>query len=400
MEMKELMEALDRIEGKMAETSEANKAELKRLGDEQVKLSRQLVELQQQGVKAPQMGATVKSVGDQFISADCFKAFSTGSAPKMHVEIDEYKEDGDASGTGATPTPTTPTAVDPITTPGGRIVQGYRRPGILPGAFRPLTIESLFPSINISTNAFEYVQEDETKNVNGAAFVAEGAQKPFGSTNFELKTGTVRTIAHLARISKQLLADGPALAAYINQRIVYGVDLRVEDQLVSGDGSGQKLSGILTTGNYTAHEATKAALGGGSNITLFDLILYAKSKVEQAFFRPNVILLNPMDWTMLQMVKNSSGDYYLGHPASVAPKYLWGLPVWTTPAIAQNKFLVGDFNQAATLWTRQGMTVEAFEQDQDNVQKNLVTIRAERRLGFGIERPSALCGGVLTVPTA
>ena len=104
MEMKELMEALDRIEGKMAETSEANKAELKRLGDEQVKLSRQLVELQQQGVKAPQMGATVKSVGDQFISADCFKAFSTGSAPKMHVEIDEYKEDGDASGTGATPT--------------------------------------------------------------------------------------------------------------------------------------------------------------------------------------------------------------------------------------------------------------------------------------------------------
>ena len=130
------------------------------------------------------------------------------------------------------------------------------------------------------------------------------------------------------------------------------------------------------------------------------MILYAKSKVEQAFFRPNVILLNPMDWTMLQMVKNSSGDYYLGHPASVAPKYLWGLPVWTTPAIAQNKFLVGDFNQAATLWTRQGMTVEAFEQDQDNVQKNLVTISAERRLGFGIERPYALCGGVLTVPSA
>ena len=389
MEVKELMDALDRIEGKMTETSKSNEAEIKRLGDEQLKLARQFLELQQQGLKSQRAGASVKSVGDQFIEASSFKAFADGATPKMHVEIAEIKDEGDTS-----------TTTDPITTPGGRIVQGYRRPGILPGAFRPLTIESLFPSINISTNAFEYVQEDETKNVNGAAFVAEGAQKPFGSTNFELKTGNVRTIAHLARISKQLLADGPALAAYINQRIVYGVDLTVEDQLVSGDGTGQNLSGILTTGNYTAHEATKEALGGGSNITLFDLILYAKSKVELAFFRPNVILLNPMDWTMLQMVKNSSGDYYLGHPASVAPKYLWGLPVWTTPAIAQNKFLVGDFNQAATLWTRQGMTVEAFEQDQDNVQKNLVTIRAERRLGFGIERPSALCGGVLTVPSA
>ena len=51
-----------------------------------------------------------------------------------------------------------------------------------------------------------------------------------------------------------------------------------------------------------------------------------------------------------------------------------------------------------TLWTRQGMTVEMFEQDVDNVQKNLVTIRAERRLGFGVERAAALCGGDLTLP--
>lgn len=401
MDTKELMDALDRIEGKMAETSESNKAELKRLGDEQLKMARQVSELQQMGVKA-QNQVVIKSVGDQFIGADSFKAFADGAAPKMHVEIAELKDTREStSGSGTSGgTSTTVTAADPITTPTGRIVQGYRRPGILPGAFRPLTIESLFPKINISTNAFEYVQEDETKNVNGAAFVAEGAQKPFGSTNFELKTGNVRTIAHLARISKQLLADGPALAAYINQRIVYGVDLVVEDQLVSGDGTGQNLSGILTTGNYTAHGATKAALGGGTNITLFDLILYAKSKVEQAFFRPNVILMNPADWTTLQMKKNTSGDYYLGHPSSVAQKVMWGLPVWTTPAISQGQFLVGDFNQAATLWTRQGMTVEAFEQDQDNVQKNLVTIRAERRLGFGIERPSALCGGALTLPSA
>ena len=99
----------------------------------------------------------------------------------------------------------------------------------------------------------------------------------------------------------------------------------------------------------------------------------------------------------MQMTKNKSGDYYLGHPASVAPKTLWGLPVWTTPAVPVDKFLVGDFTQAATLWTRQGMVVEAFEQDVDNVEKNLVTIRAERRLGFGVERATALVGGDLVL---
>lgn len=381
-EIKQVMEALDRVEGKMDETSKSNAAELKRLGEEQTKLSRQLMELQQKGIQH-QDKPEEKTAGENLVEAENFKAFRDGSAQKARVEIAEQADKKEE-------------AVNPITTPTGGIVQAYRRPGIMPGAFRPLTIEGLFPSLPISTNAFEYVQENEAKNVNGAAFVAEGAQKPFGSTDFEAKTGTVKTIAHLARISKQLMADAPALVAYINQRLVYGVDLVVEDQLVTGDGTGQNLSGILHDGNYTVHGATKANLGKAP--TIFDLILFAKAKVEDAFFRPNVILLNPIDWTSMLMEKNASGDYYLGHPASVAPKYLWGLPVWTTPAITQGKFLVGDFNAAATLWTRQGMTVEMFEQDVDNVQKNLVTIRAERRLGFGVERAAALCGGDLTLP--
>ena len=36
------------------------------------------------------------------------------------------------------------------------------------------------------------------------------------------------------KISKQLAADAPALAAYVDQRMKYGVNLKVETQLVSG----------------------------------------------------------------------------------------------------------------------------------------------------------------------
>lgn len=381
-DMKSILEAVERVEGKMTETAKSNETELKRLGDEQLKLARQMLELQQKGIQG-QKDTEVKTAGDMVVDTDHFKAFRDGSAQKARIELSETFDKKSAT--------------NPITTPTGGVVQAYRRPGILPGAFRPLTIEGLFPSLPVATNAFEYVQEKEAENVNGAAFVAEGAQKPFGSTAFETKTGTIKTIAHLARVSKQLMDDAPALVAYINQRLIYGIDLVVEDQLVTGDGSGQKLSGILHTGNYTDHGVTQLKQLP-KNPTLFDMILLAKSKVEQAFFRPNVILLNPSDWSAMLMEKNASGDYYLGHPASVAPKTLWGLPVWTTPAIAAGKFLVGDFNQAATLWTRQGMAVEMFEQDSDNVQKNLVTIRAERRLGFGVERAKAMCGGTLALP--
>lgn len=381
MEIKEISEALDRIEGKMKETSEANKAELKRLGDEQVKLSRQLIEVQQNAVKAVAPKAEAKTVGAQVAESNAVKAFVEGSATKARMELAETKAD----------------AVNPIVTPTGGVVQAYRRPGVLAGAFRPFTIEALFPNIPVASNAYEYVKETDAGFVNGAAPVAEGAQKPFGSTGFELVSGTVKTIAHLARISKQLMEDALALEAYINQRIVYGVDLAVEDQITKGDGLGQNLSGIFKTGNYTAHGATLADLGT-KNASLLDLILFAKTKIEQAYYRPSAILLNPLNWSRLQMLKNANGDYYLGHPATVAPAELWGLPVITTQAVAVDQFMVGDFTAAGTVWARQGLTVELFEQDSDNVQKNLITIRAERRLGFGIERPAALCGGALTVP--
>lgn len=380
MEIKEISDALDRIEGKMKDTSEANKAELKRLGDEQVKLSRQLIEVQQNAVKAVAPKAEVKTAGALVAESAAVRAFIDGSATKARMELAETKA----------------TATDPIVTPTGG-VQAYRRPGVLAGAFRPFTIEALFPNIPVASNAYEYVKEKDDGFVNGAAPVAEGAQKPFGSTGFELISGTIKTVAHLARISKQLMEDAPALEAYINQRIVYGVDLAVEDQITTGDGNGQNLSGIFTSGNYTPHAATLADLGT-TNATLLDLILFAKTKVEQNYFRPNAILMNPLNWSKLQMLKNGSADYYLTSPASIAQPQLWGLPVVTTQAVAVDTFMVGDFSAAGTVWARTGMTVELFEQDSDNVEKNLITIRAERRLGFGIERPAALCGGALTVP--
>lgn len=52
MEIKEISEALDRIEGKMNETAESNKAEMKRLGDMQTKFARELMDVQQNAVKA------------------------------------------------------------------------------------------------------------------------------------------------------------------------------------------------------------------------------------------------------------------------------------------------------------------------------------------------------------
>ena len=57
---------------------------------------------------------------------------------------------------------------------------------------------------------------------------------------------------------------------------------------------------------------------------------------------------------------------------------------------------VGAFGSAATLYNREGVVVEMSDSDSDNFTKNLITLRAERRLALATERPAAIRAGDLT----
>jgi hypothetical protein len=57
---------------------------------------------------------------------------------------------------------------------------------------------------------------------------------------------------------------------------------------------------------------------------------------------------------------------------------------------------VGSLSQAATLHTREGIAVDLSDSDGDNFTKNLITIRAERRLALTVEKPAAARYGDLT----
>jgi hypothetical protein len=51
--------------------------------------------------------------------------------------------------------------------------------------------------------------------------------------------------------------------------------------------------------------------------------------------------------------------------------------------------------QAAMLYMRQMATVEIFNQNSDDVENNLVTIRAELRAGLALFRSAAIVAGSL-----
>ena len=68
---------------------------------------------------------------------------------------------------------------------------------------------------------------------------------------------------------------------------------------------------------------------------------------------------------------------------------IWGLSVVTTPAVTAGRPIVLDSSQVAIL-DRMSAVVEAFRTDATNIRENLITLRAETRLGFAVYAASAV----------
>ena len=342
--------------------------------DEISKVSASILEMEQKlSDKVKAGSAAPETLGRMVTKADAYKQFANGEIQKMRVQANTI--------TGQDGSP-------PVNS--DTLVQADRLAGIVPGAFRSLRVKDVLPVGTTSSNAVEYTRE--LAFTNNAAETAEGAQKPETVLTFELVTANVATIAHFIKVSKQVLDDASALEAYIDNRLRYGVELRYDNQLLNGNGTGQNISGITASGNHTAFTPTT-----GENA--LDSINRAIEAVQVADYMPTGIMLNPADWHGIERQKVGTSDdrYVIGNPSGDMGNRLWGLPVVVSNNVTAGKLIVGDFQNAYQVFDRQGTIVEMFEQDSDNVQKNLLTVRAEARGTLASLVPAAVQYGDLTI---
>lgn len=308
-----------------------------------------------------------KSLGEQVIEDEKVKSFIENGGGKVRFAVKSVTSE--TSGTGGA----------------GDLIVPQRRPGILRQPERQLIIRDLLSVGRTTSNAIEYVQE--TGFYNNAAPVEEGAMKPESSLTFELKSTPVRTIAHWLQASKQILQDVPALASYIDTRLRFGLAIVEEEQVLSGDGTGQNLLGLIP--QSTPFDAARVRPGD----TRIDVIRRAMTQVRLAEYRADAIILHPSDWEEIELTKTDDGAYVWANPRGLLGPTLWGLPVVDSTAVEEGEFLVGNFQMAAMLWDREDAVVDISTEDRDNFVKNMVTIRAEERLGLEVSRPEALVYG-------
>lgn len=378
-DINEIMAGLDKIGERLTNletdrvSAKAFAEKAQELGEKQADLARELLEIRQKNEAVPAR-AEAKSVGDSFVADKAYTDFVSGAATSARAVITLNKEDSKS-------TPTTVGTSGPAAT--------SLAPSFYAGVFGtpnvPQKIEPLIPHIAVTTDSVDYVTVADTI---GAAGVAEAEKIPESKFTPTLAKANVVNVAHYTKITKQLADDAPALAAYINTKMLYGLQTKVEDQIVNGNGTAPQLKGLLATGSFTD---ASAQLTGAKN--LFDLLLLLQGLAETAAYEPEALVLNPMTWAQLAMEKDSQGRYLLGGPGLAANKSVWGIPVVTSSAVPAGKFIFGNFTQTVTIYDRQQVAVEMTGTNEDDFTHYLYTIRASRRLALAVEVPAGIFAG-------
>ena len=256
--------------------------------------------------------------------------------------------------------------------------------------------------IGNGTNAISYLLENPL--VEGAfGNVAEAGAKPeisFGLPSWE--TDAARKIAGHIKFSDEFIADLAFIKTEIDERLLYLLAMREEAQLLSGDGTGQNILGLLNRSGVQIETSASSADDA-------DTIFRAMTKIATATeLSADGLVIHPLDYQKFRLSKDANGQYFgggffegqYGSGGGIAAQPpLWGLRTVVTPAVPVGHPMVGAFKQAATLYRKGGVQVDATNSHVDDFTNNLVTVRVEERVALAVRQPAGLVKVTLSTAT-
>jgi len=253
--------------------------------------------------------------------------------------------------------------------------------------FRPLKLREVVTVIQATSPLIEYPQV--TGYTNAAGFVPEAQSttdpaslKPESALALALRTSVASIVAHYMPISRQALSDAPQLRDLMDTFLLNGLDQAVEDAMISGNGAGSNLTGIVNISGVSQQAFVV------NNFTTMRKAI-TKAQIAPIFVEPNAFVMSPQDWEGVDLAQDNEMRYYYGGPSQTGTPRLWGKPVIVAQAVPQGTVFTGDLKN---LVLADLMAAQMFVTDShaDWFVRNLLAILAELRLHFFCLRPAAV----------
>lgn len=236
--------------------------------------------------------------------------------------------------------------------------------------------------MNNFTVSSKYVAWAEQANRDGGAGnTAEGAAKTQADFDLVEASKQVEKITAYTKVSKEMLADIGFIAGQINNDLLSLVNLKLDTDLFGGNGTTPVLKGVNTYA--TTFSVSSTVLAGGTGVGIqdaneFDVLRAAIWQIQNAYFQPNYILLNPIDAAKIDMLKSTTNEYLVNQAAGQFMfKSFYGIPIVTSNVVTAGNFLVGDFTKS-NLGIREDVNIQ-IGLDGSDFTNNLLTVLAEVR---------------------
>lgn len=269
-----------------------------------------------------------------------------------------------------------------FTTAAGWAPESTRGPRVVLDAQRPVEILDLIPTTTTQQVAIKFMEE--TTFTNAADGVAEGGAFPEAALVLTEQSTPVEKLAVFIPVTDEQLEDVSQAQGYLNNRLPFMLNQKLDDDVVTGDGISPNLEGFLNvTGIQTyALSAEPVPDAVHKGITLVNVTGRANA---------DGILMHANDWQGVRLLRTADGIYIFGSPSEVIAPRLWGLPVAVNSVITENTALVGDFGNFTELSYKRGIDVQISNSHSDYFVNGKQAIRADLRAALVIYRPAALC---------
>jgi hypothetical protein len=257
--------------------------------------------------------------------------------------------------------------------------ESTRIPRFVEFATRPIQVIDLFPIANTTQALVKYMEE--TTFTNAAVETAENVATSEATLVETERSVTVQKIGVHLNITEEQLADVDQVAGYVDARLRFMVQQRLDSQLLVGDGNAPNLLGIINA-------SPQSQARGADDST--DAIYKAMVKVSVVGrASTSAIIIHPTNFQPIRLMR-ANGMYVWGHPSEVGPVRIWGVPVVQTDAVTLNTAIVGDFANFSQLWMRQGAEVQVGY-IASNFISGVSTVRVTLRCAMAWYRPAAFC---------
>lgn len=312
--------------------------------------------------------APVKSLGRAFVESRAFKDYQPGSGVGPIARLDiGIRATLFETGAGWAPESTRT----------GIVTEFPTRPA-------PHVVDFI-PQVPTGQAAVKYMEE--TTFTNAGAETAEGAAFPESALVLTERSKTVRKVSTWLPVTDEQFEDVDEAEAYVNNRLVFMLQQRVDLQVIRGNDVAPNVGG---TENVTGIQ-TQAL--GVDNIpdAIYKLFVLIRS---DGFAEPTVVFIQPSKWQNVRLLKTADGIYIWGSPSVPGPFTIWGVPVVETMVPTSTKAVAGDFTTHAGLYVRRGVDVQVSNAHSDFFVNGKQAIRADVRIAMVHYRPKAF--GVVT----